>query len=78
MSLKLHLLETFGAKGSDGALYKVCAYERMVRDPSISDGQDHWLSTGVVEYRLDDGALIDAQANGAMRVVHNGVELVRG
>jgi hypothetical protein len=78
MSLKLHLLETFGARGSDGAAYRVRAYERMVDDPSVSDGQEHWLSTGIVEYRLEDGSLIDAQANGAMRVVHNGVELTRG
>lgn len=78
MSLKLQLLETFAAKGGDGAAYKVRAYERMVPDPSVNDGQEHWLSTGVIEYRLDDGSLIDAQANGAMRVVHNGVELVRG
>jgi hypothetical protein len=78
MSLKLQLLETFGAKGDDGAMYKVRAYERMVPDPSVSDGQEHWLSTGVIEYRLDDGSLIDAQANGAMRVVHNGMALARG
>jgi hypothetical protein len=78
MSLKLHLLETFGARGSDGAAYRVRAYERMVDDPSVSDGQEHRLSTGIVEYRLEDGSLIDAQANGAMRVVHNGVELTRG
>ena len=77
MSLRLQLLETFGARGNDGASYKVRAYERMVEDPSFIDGQQRWLSTGVVEYRLDDGALIDAHGNGSMRVVHNGVTLVR-
>ncbi|MBN8508923.1 MAG: hypothetical protein J0L57_09960 [Burkholderiales bacterium] len=77
MNLKLHLLETFGAKGSDGAAYKVRAYERLAQDPSISDGQEHWLPTGVVEYRLDDGALIDAHVDGSMRVVHSGVQLTR-
>lgn len=78
MSLKLHLLETFGARGSDGAAYKVRAYERMVEDPSFNDGQEHWLPTGIVEYRLDDGALIDAHGDGSMRVVHSGVQLTRG
>jgi hypothetical protein len=77
VNLKLHLLETFGAKGSDGVAYKVRAYERLAQDPSISDGQERWLPTGVVEYRLDDGALIDAHADGSMRVVHSGVRLTR-
>ncbi len=77
MNLKLHLLESFSALGSDGASYKVRAYERMVQDPSVSDGQEHWQSSGVVEYRLDDGSLIDARADGSMRVLHTGVELTR-
>lgn len=77
MSLKLHLLETFSAVGSDGAAYKVRGYERMVLDPSLNDGNEHWQPTGVVEYRLDDGALIDARGDGSMRVVHSGVTLSR-
>lgn len=77
MNLKLHLLETFGARGSDGAAYKVRAYERMVEDPSLNDGQEHWLPTGIVEYRLEDGALVDAHGDGSMRVVHSGVQLTR-
>ena len=35
MDLKLHLLETFPARGSDGHDYKVCAYERLRRDDTI-------------------------------------------
>jgi hypothetical protein len=77
MNLKLHLLESFGALGSDGVAYKVRAYERMAQDPSLHDGQELWQSTGVLEYRLDDGALIDARADGSMRIVHNGVTLTR-
>jgi hypothetical protein len=77
VNLKLHLLESFAAKGSDGVAYKVRAYERLAQDLSISDGQERWLPTGVVEYRLDDGALIDAHRDGTMRVVHNGVQLTR-
>lgn len=77
MNLKLHLLESFSAQGSDGATYKVRGYERMAQDPSLSDGQEHWQSTGVLEYRLEDGALIDARSDGSMRIVHNGVTLKR-
>jgi hypothetical protein len=77
MNLKLQLLESFSALGSDGAAYKVRGYERMAQDPSLSDGQEHWQSTGVVEYRLEDGALIDARADGSMHIVHSGVALTR-
>jgi hypothetical protein len=77
MNLKLHLLESFNALGSDGRVYKVRGYERMAQDPSLNDGQEHWQSTGVLEYRLEDGALIDAQADGSMRIVHSGVALTR-
>jgi len=77
MNLKLHLLESFTARGSDGAIYKVRGYERMAQDPSLNDGQEHWQSTGVLEYRLEDGALIDARADGSMRIVHSGVALAR-
>jgi hypothetical protein len=77
MNLKLHLLESFSATGSDGVAYKVRGYERMVQDPGLNDGQDHWQSTGVLEYRLEDGALIDARADGSMRIVHSGVTLTR-
>ncbi len=77
VNLKLHLLESFGAVGSDGKAYKVRAYERLVEDPSFNDGQDHWQPSGVLEYRLDDGALIDARADGSMHVVHSGVALKR-
>ncbi len=77
MNLKLHLLESFGAIGSDGVDYKVRGYERMAQDPSLNDGQEHWQSTGVIEYRLEDGALVDAKADGTMRIVHSGVSLKR-
>lgn len=77
MSLKLQLLESFSTQGSDGATYKVRAYERLVPDPSLNDGQDLWQPTGVFEYRLADGALIDVRDDGAMHIVHNGVTLRR-
>jgi hypothetical protein len=49
----------------------------MVQDPSVSDGQEHWQPSGIIEYRLDDGSLVDAHADGAMRVVRSGVSLTR-
>lgn len=77
MNLKLHLLESFAAVGSDGKPYKVRAYERLVQDPSFGEGQENWQSSGIVEYRLDDGALIDVRADGSMHVVHSAVVLTR-
>jgi hypothetical protein len=77
MNMKLQLLESFNAHGIDGATYKVRGYERLVEDPSLKDGQDHWQSTGVVEYRLDDGTLLDVRPDGSMRVAGSGRELTR-
>jgi hypothetical protein len=31
----------------------------------------------VLEYRLEDGALIDVRTDGSMRIVHSGVTLSR-
>lgn len=75
MDLKLQFLDSFLARGSDSKQYKVCAYERLRRDDTLQDGQDHWLPTGVTEYRLDSGDLIDARADGSMTVLHSGVTL---
>jgi hypothetical protein len=77
VNVKLHLLESFSAVGSDGNPYKVRGYERLVQDPSFNDGQDHWQPSGVVEYRLEEGALIDARPDGSMHIVHSGVALTR-
>ncbi len=77
MDLKLHLIDTFPAQGSDGQAYKVCAYERLRRDATLNDGQEHWLPTGVTELRLDSGALIDARGDNRMTVAATGVELKR-
>jgi hypothetical protein len=77
MDLKLHLLDTFHARGSDDKDYKVCAYEQMRRDETVHDGQDRWLPTGVTELRLDSGEQIDPQGDGGMVVVHTGVRLTR-
>jgi hypothetical protein len=75
MDQKLHLLESFSARGSDGATYKVCAFEHLARDVSLADGLEHWEPTGVAEYRLADGELVDVARDGTMRVHGKGIEL---
>jgi hypothetical protein len=76
MDRKLHLLESFNASGSDGTIYKVCGYEHLVRDESLADGVERWESTaGEVEYRLTDGARVQARRDGSMRIEGSGVEL---
>ena len=77
MDRKLHFLESFNATGSDGTTYKVCGYEHMVRDESLADGLEHWEPTGEIEYRLDDGARVEAHLDGSMRIESSGVELKR-
>jgi hypothetical protein len=77
MDRKLHLLESFNATGSDGATYKVCGYEHLVRDESVADGLERWEPTGEVEYRLADGARVEAHLDGSMRIESSGVELKR-
>ena len=77
MDKKLHLLDSFNVLGSDGAAYKVMAYEHMLRVDLLADGQDHWEPTGLTEYRLASGERVDVAPDGAMRVVPTGVELQR-
>lgn len=76
MDLRLHLLETFTAKGSDGASYKVCAYERMTPDVSLPHDGERWEPTGITEYRLADGRIVQVEHDGKMRIAGSGVELV--
>ena len=68
MDVKLHLLESFDAPATDGRTYKVLAYERLVRDESLP-GAEHWEPTGVSEYHLDDGRLVDMRADGSIRII---------
>ncbi len=75
MDHRLHLLDSFPARGSDGRTYKVMGYERLVPDDTTPP--DRWPSSGVAEYRLDDGARVAMDADGRMRVVQTGVELER-
>jgi len=75
MEKKLHLLDSFNARGSDGVTYKVCGYEHLVKNESLVDGQEHWEPTGITEYRLAEGDRVDVGHDGKMRIVSTGVEL---
>jgi hypothetical protein len=77
MERKLHFLESFSAKGTSGAPYKVLVYEHMARDESVADGIDHWESTGELEYRLGGGERVEVRTDGSMRVARSGVQLYR-
>lgn len=67
MDRKLHLLDSFPARGADGQTYKVCAYEHLVRDESlVNDGQEHWEPSGQIEYRLADGDRVEVRADGSL------------
>lgn len=69
MDYKLHLLDSFTARGADGHTYKVCAYEHLVQDRSLqTDGRDHWEPNGEVEYRLAGGEGVEELADGSLRV----------
>jgi len=75
MDLRLHMLESFMAKGSDGTSYKVCGYELLTPDASLLDGREHWEPTGQSEYRLADGRLVEVRRNGEMRIAGTDVRL---
>lgn len=74
MDMRLHLLESFTANGSDGQHYKVCGYERLALVPGSAE---QWEPTGVAEYRLEDGRPVEVGKDEAMRVVGSGVVLTR-
>lgn len=75
--MKLHLLESFHAYGSDGQTYKVFGYERMARDQSVPAALEQWQSTGVNEYRLADGRYVDEHDDGSMHIERSDVRLTR-
>lgn len=77
MEKKLQLLDSFGATGSDGSHYKVRVYEHLVAPAVLGDGQDHWESTGLNEYRLDSGERVEVAGDGSMRIAGADVRLTR-
>jgi hypothetical protein len=72
MDIRLQLLDSFAARGSDGRDYKVRAFERLAAAP-IPTSQ--WEPTGVAEYRLEDGRVVEVQRDGAMRIAGTDIAL---
>jgi hypothetical protein len=77
MDVKLQLLESFHAHGSDGQTYKVFGYERMARDAAVPAAIEHWQSTGTSEYRLADGRHVDESDDGSLHIERSDVTLTR-
>ena len=75
MDRRLHQLESFTARGSDGGTYKVRAYEHLVRDESVLAAMERWEPTGQAEYRLDDGRPVAVHRDGSMEIAGTGVLL---
>jgi hypothetical protein len=59
MDKQLRLLDSFPARGADGAAYKVMAYEHLRRVDLMSSGAEQWEPTGQTEYRLASGERVD-------------------
>jgi hypothetical protein len=74
MDSRLHLLDSFAVRASDGALHKVFAYERRIAEPNLVY-PDQWASSGVTEYRLESGEPVLVRRDGSMRAAHSGVTL---
>lgn len=72
MDVRLHLLDSFTARGSDGHDYKVRAFERLVPLPANSE---QWEPTGQAEYRLVDGRLVEVENDGSMRIAGTPIKL---
>ena len=77
MDKKLHQLETFSARGSDGRTYTVRGYEHLARLETIGDPQGLWEPTGEAEYKLDDGRPVRVERNGDMTVIGTDLTLRR-
>jgi hypothetical protein len=77
MDVKLQLLESFHAHGSDGQTYKVFGYERLARDESVPSAIEHWQPTGTSEYRLADGRFVDERDDGSLHIERSDVVLSR-
>jgi len=74
---KLHQLETFSARGSDGRTYTVRGYEHLARLETMGDPHGLWEPTGEAEYKLDDGRPVRVDRNGDMTVIGTDLTLRR-
>ncbi len=77
MEKKLHLLETFNVKGSDGRAYIVHGYEHMALVDTLSATANQWEPTGQAEYKLADGRRVQVGAGDSMMIPDSGISLQR-
>lgn len=77
MDKKLHRLETFAARGSDGRVYSVHGYEHLARVDAITGAPEQWEPTGEAEYKLADGRHLQMQQDGSLRLPDAGITLQR-
>jgi hypothetical protein len=77
MERQLHLLDSFQARGDDGATYRVRGFEHLVRDDTAPPAFNEWMPTGELEYRLEDGRRVQVSRDGTMHIGGSQVRLVR-
>jgi hypothetical protein len=78
MDRKLHLLESFAVRGSDGRQYTVRGYEHMVHlGEAVPAAAEQWEPTGKVEYKLGDGRHVDMNPDGSFTVAGTTLKLER-
>ncbi|RZL11316.1 MAG: hypothetical protein EOP40_03125 [Rubrivivax sp.] len=75
MEIKLHQLDTFPVRDAQGAARTVKAYERLARVHTLLDERAQWEPTGIVEFRLDSGEAVTADADGSLSVAATGQRL---
>jgi hypothetical protein len=69
MDRRLHLLDSFAARGPDGTTHRVFAYEHLVRTECLPTSTlDEWASSGQIEYRLEDGTRVVPGDHGSFAV----------
>lgn len=77
MDKRLHWLESFAARGTDGRLYTVNGYEYLARAPDLPTEPDHWEPTGVSAYKLSDGRQVTPLDDGSFAVAGSALRLHR-
>jgi len=77
MEKMLRQLETFTARGNDGRTYAVHGYEHLVRVDLMTDGREHWESTGQAEYKLADGRPVRVDSHGTLHAAGSALLLER-
>jgi hypothetical protein len=77
MDKRIHRLETFTARGSDGKTYSVHGYEHQRRLDAFSADAGQWEPTGVAEYKLPDGRHVDLADDGTLVVAGSDLRLKR-